>query len=146
MGAAGVRLGYVLGAPEYIEPLRKMRVPFLLNYFTLACAEVLLEGSEMQGHLAQIQKNAIRERDRVYEGLASEASRLGYAVKRSEANFLLVRWHDHSAAQKAYESLLGKGILVRNVSRGPGLAGCLRVTLGDERENDQLMAAFRSLA
>jgi histidinol-phosphate aminotransferase len=145
MGAAGVRLGYVLGAPEYIEPLRKMRVPFLLNYFTLACAEVLLEGREMQDHLAQIQKNAIRERDRVFDGLAAEAGRLGYSVKRSEANFLLVRWHDHSAAQKAYDSLVHRGILVRNVSRGPGLAGCLRVTLGDERENDQLMAAFRAL-
>ena len=145
MGAAGVRLGYVLGAPEYIEPLRKMRVPFLLNYFTLACAEVLLEGHEMQDHLAQIQKNASRERARVYEGLLQFADRLGFTVKRSEANFLLVRWKDHGDAQKAYESLLRMGILVRNVSRGPGLAGCLRVTIGDERENDQLMSAFRSL-
>jgi histidinol-phosphate aminotransferase len=146
MGAAGVRIGYVLGAPEYIEPLRKMRVPFLLNYFALACAEVLLEGQEMKDHLTQIQQNALRERSRVHAALAAEASRLGYAVKKSEANFLLVRWADHEKAQATYQHLVNTGILVRNVSRGPGLAGCLRVTLGNEQENDALIGCFRQLS
>lgn len=120
-------------------------MPFLLNVFALACAEVMLEGKEMKDHLVQIQHNVIRERGRVYVALAREAHRLQYGVKRSEANFLLVRWTDPAKAQEAYQHLLSSGILVRNVSRGPGLAGCLRVTLGDERENDALIGAFLTM-
>lgn len=142
MGCAGVRIGYFIAAPEYLSLLKKLRLPFLLNHFSLACAEVLLTDPEMQAHLAAIQSNAVKQRGTVAAELTRLAAQGGYKVKASEANFLLVRWPDNEGALAAYRRLIEQGILVRNVSPGPGLAGCLRVTLGDEAENAALVRAF----
>ena len=66
-------------------------------------------------------------------------------VKNSAANFLLLRWPTTAAAEVVYTALIKAGILVRNVSGGPGLAGCLRLTLGNEQENAALIAALEQL-
>ncbi|MEO6689273.1 MAG: histidinol-phosphate transaminase, partial [Dokdonella sp.] len=55
------------------------------------------------------------------------------------ANFLLVRFDDSHAA---FERLLAAGILVRDFSAQPGLANCLRITIGKPDENDALLAAL----
>jgi histidinol-phosphate/aromatic aminotransferase/cobyric acid decarboxylase-like protein len=34
---------------------------------------------------------------------------------------------------------------VRDITANPGLGGCLRITVGDERENGALIAAFRKI-
>ena len=36
-------------------------------------------------------------------------------------------------------------ILVRDFSYAPGLADCLRITVGTPRENDEVLAAFAAL-
>lgn len=142
MGCAGVRIGYFVAAPGYLALLRKLRLPFLLNHFSLACAEVLLTDPEMQDHLKAIQSNAVRQRKGVADELARLGAKAGFKVKPSEANFVLVRWPDNAQSLAAYRKLIDQDILVRNVSAGPGLAGCLRVTLGDEAENAALLRAF----
>ena len=57
----------------------------------------------------------------------------------SAGNFLLVRFAD---AREAFARLLGAGILVRDFSAQPGLANCLRITIGRPDENDALLAAL----
>ena len=59
----------------------------------------------------------------------------------SDANFILVRVDD---ANGLYDYLLGKGIIVRNRSRVPGCAGCLRLTVGLPAENEALLNALDS--
>lgn len=145
MGAAGVRVGYVLGASIYLEFLKKLRLPFLLNHFSIACADILLDEGEMQAHLEKIKSNAIQQRTLVYDELTLVAAKQNFMVKRSEANFLLVRWPTQDKAMAAYQHLIRNGILVRNVSGAPGLTGCLRVTLGNETENQALIKAFITL-
>lgn len=145
MGAAGVRVGYVLGSATTLELLKKLRLPYLLNHFSLACADTLLGDPEMRAHLEKIKVNALTAREEVYRELAAVQASKGYRVKRSEANFLLVRWPTNDAALTAYRRLIDHGILVRNVSGGPGLAGCLRITLGNDSENQALVKAFKSL-
>jgi histidinol-phosphate aminotransferase len=141
MGCAGVRLGYIVGHEQYLQLLRKPRLPFLLNHFTLACADVLLSDEETKAHLQRIRENALEQRDRVYVALKNIGQTKGYFVKDSSANFLLLRWPDKDQALATYNGLLK----VRNVGAGPGLAGCLRVTIGDERENDALIAAMSKI-
>ena len=58
----------------------------------------------------------------------------------SEANFLLVEFPD---ADAMYERLLEAGIIVRNRSRVPGCAGCLRITIGTPEENDTLIETLK---
>jgi histidinol-phosphate aminotransferase len=145
MGAAGVRIGYFIAHPDYLALLRKLRLPYLLNHFALACADVLLTDGEMAAHLEAIRKNAVRERQTVHAELAALASAGGFQVKASEANFLLVRWPTTAAAQAVYKGLVERSILVRDISSNPGLAGCLRITLGDERENAALVGAMKAI-
>ncbi len=145
MGCAGVRIGYFIGAPAYLSLLKKLRLPYLLNHFSLAAMEVLLTDPEMKAHLTAIQTNAVKQRTIVTTELQHLAPKGGFQVKPSEANFVLLRWPDNERALAAHRKLVEQGILVRNVSPGPGLAGCLRVTLGDEAENAALLRAFQKV-
>jgi len=58
----------------------------------------------------------------------------GFEIFATEANFVLLRCGTDAGAQGRAETLrrdlADRGILVRNVSAGPGLRGCLRVTVG----------------
>lgn len=144
LGAAGVRIGYILAHPALLAPLRKLRLPFLLNHFAIATAETILEDSATQAYLAKIKSNALAQRQLVDAELRRLGARDGFKVKASEANFLLLRWPDNDLALAAYHKLIRAGILVRNVMGGPGLAGCLRVTIGSEAENLALLNAMRA--
>ena len=51
----------------------------------------------------------------------------------SQANFILVRFPEGAglpSARQIHEELAGRSILVRDFSSTPGLAGCLRVSVG----------------
>lgn len=142
MGGAGIRMGYILAAPEIIYQVNKLRLPYLLNHFTTAAASLVFADSEMKAFVQQNITHAKRERNRLYESLGAIGHIKDFQVKRSRANFLILRWPTQEKALAAYQSLIQKGILVRNVSKGPGLSGCLRITLGTETENNALIAAI----
>jgi histidinol-phosphate aminotransferase len=145
LGAAGVRLGYILGAANVVEILRKPRVPFLLNQFTIVAATEVMENTSMAKIFDEIVQNAIRERKRVHAALEKESGRLHFVVKPSQANFLLLRWPTSEQSDFAYKHILGAGILVRNVSKAPSLQGCLRISIGTGPQNDRLIQAFLAM-
>jgi histidinol-phosphate aminotransferase len=145
LGAAGVRIGYVLGAPKLIEQLRKLRLPYMINLFGLVAARLVLEDHETQKHFKGIVAKGIAERERVYESLELMAPGKGFQVIPSEANFLLLKWPDQAACARAYRHILAQGILIRDVSKGPGLAGCLRVTIGTVDQNNLFLAAVQGI-
>ena len=71
---------------------------------------------------------------------ASIAALPGTRVFASEANFVLFRVPD---AQRTFDGLLARGVLVKNVSRAHGLlGGCLRVTVGTPEENGRFLEAL----
>jgi len=142
-GCAGVRIGYIMGHPNYLNELRKLRLPYLLNHFSLAALEVLLEDSETQNHLAKIRQNAINSRQDMHIQLSDIGEKKSlFKVKNSEANFILVRFNSQDDALRCYKKLISDRILVRNVSAGPGLQACIRVTLGNKAENEALVQSF----
>jgi histidinol-phosphate aminotransferase len=145
LGAAGVRLGYLLGGANMIELLRKPRVPFLINQFTLVAATEVMDNESMAKIFDGIVANAVRERKRVAAALEAQSARLNFKVKPSQANFLLVRWASTEKSNAAYHHLIKVGILVRNVSGAPGLQGCLRISIGTEPQNDRLIDGFLSM-
>ena len=60
----------------------------------------------------------------------------------SDANMILVRVPD---AQKTFEGMKARGVLVKNVSKmHPLLANCLRLTVGTADENAQMLAALQA--
>jgi histidinol-phosphate aminotransferase len=131
-GLAGLRLGWALASDEVARQLRKLSPPFAVSLPQTVCAQVALEHP---GYVRERVAQAVAERERVAAALARHPT---WTVHPSAANFLLVRTPD---AARAHASLLAAGVLVRRQDSLPGLAGCLRVTIGTPAENDAFLAA-----
>ncbi|HUQ75317.1 MAG TPA: histidinol-phosphate transaminase [Burkholderiales bacterium] len=132
LGLAGIRLGYLAGRPEWLRELNKVRQVYNINVLTEAAARFVLERLDvLEAQAAQI----LAERGRLGTALRALA---GVTVFPSEANFFLVRVSD---AAKTYEALRRQGVLVRNLH--PGLAHCLRITVGTPDENRILLNALK---
>ena len=135
-GLGGVRAGFLLAVPDVAAKIQAMLPPFDVPVHTAAVIETVLESP---GRAAEVGARLAAERDRVIAGLASHPMWRPYP---SRANFFLVRTPD---AEAAWRSLLARGILVRRQDHLPGLAGCLRVSVGTPAENDAfLKAAFEA--
>lgn len=126
-GMAGLRLGYLAAAPELVEHLRVVRLPYHLSALTQAAAlAALRHREELMGQVASLRA----ERDALVVWLRGQ----GLEVADSDANFVLFgRFDDRSAV---WQGLLERGVLIREV--GPD--GWLRVSVGTPEET----AAFRA--
>jgi histidinol-phosphate aminotransferase len=132
LGLAGIRLGYLTGRPEWLRELNKVRQVYNINVLTEATARFVLE------HLDVLEAQAAEIRaERTCLGAALRAFH-GVTVFPSEANFFLMRVPE---AVRTYEALRSRGVLVRNLH--PGLANCLRVTVGTPEENRILINALK---
>ncbi|MDD4514252.1 histidinol-phosphate transaminase [Massilibacteroides sp.] len=130
-GAAAVRLGMAFASPEIIGVLNKIKYPYNINQLTQEYAlKLFAEEAKMKEQLVCILKG----RTDLERGLRELP-----CVKKiypSDANFVLVRVSD---ANGIYNRLVDKGIIVRNRTNVTLCEGCLRITVGTEDENKQLL-------
>ena len=132
LGLAGIRLGYLAASPAWVEQFDKVRSPYNVNVLTQAAAEFMLERLEVLDE----QASRIRqERESLGNGLAALK---GVTVFPSAANFFLVRVPD---AARVDASLRKQGVLVKNLH--PGIAQCMRITVGTPDENRILLSALK---
>lgn len=137
-GMAGLRFGFALCAPGLAREISKVQLPHHVNFFTQLAALAMLEQMELVTSRIVALK---AER----ESLATELSKLpGLKVFPSEANFILVELSGRSPGE-VFDSLLARGILVRNISNYRGLSRCLRLTVGLREDNEALVAALREV-
>lgn len=133
-GLAGLRLGMAFASESIIEILNKVKPPYNINQATQDLAlEALGEIDQVNEMIHAI----VRMREELKKRLS--ALPLVLNVHESDANFLLVRVSSPSAI---YQYLLDKQIVVRDRSRVVLCEGCLRITVGTERENDELINAL----
>ena len=135
MALAGLRVGYLLSSPEVAVEVRKALLPYNLNMFSQTAAEVAIEmyGEQLQPLVERI----IAERDQLYSALLSIDGLIPVA---SKANFMVVR--SALNPRRVCEQLLGRDILVRDVSGYPMLKDYFRVSVGTPEENERLIAAL----
>ncbi len=130
---AGARLGYLIADPEIISAMFLVRLPYHLSSLTQAAAEVALE---YQGELLGTVSSLISSRELV----TSELEQMGLQVVPSQANFILFGGFRREQGQ-LWRQLLDRGVLIRDV----GLLGYLRVTIGNEAENQRFIAALQEI-
>ncbi len=134
---AGMRVGYLLGQEDVVREIMKVRQPYSVNAFSQWVAlKVFRERVVFENAIRDI----MRERDRIMHGL-SELD--GVEVFPSEANFVLFRVEHASALWR--DLLHGHSVLIRDLSRTPGLKDCLRVTIGSAEENIAFLEAVRDV-
>ena len=140
-GAAGTRLGYVIAAPEVIDVFAAIRQIYSVNVLSQAAALACVRARDAY---APVVAQVASERERELCALRAMAAE-GLTVEAwpSAANFVLVRTPH---ATRVRERLRDEySILVRDFSYAPGLADCLRITVGTPQENDEVLAAFAAL-
>ena len=132
---AGLRVGYLLAAPELVREINKARLPYNINFFSQAAALAALEEKDaLAASLARI----IAGRELL---LARLGAMPGVCAWPSRANFFILELL--SADPKAvFASLLRHGVLVRDVTSYPKLSRCLRVSIGSEEENEAFLRAL----
>ena len=129
-GLAGLRVGYAVAPVRVAEALRKVCIPFSVNALGQAAALASLEAlEELRERCARV----VAERERVHRELTAA----GYEVPDSQANFVWLPLGERS--QAFAEHCLDGGVVVRAYAPDG-----VRVTVGDERENDVFLQAARS--
>lgn len=134
-GLAGIRLGMAFASEEIIALFNKTKPPYNVNQLTQQKAlEALENASQTKAWIQEI----LRERERLEE----ELKELGFVEKiyPSEANFLLVKVQQ---PLDIYNYLVEQKIIVRNRSKVLLCEGCLRMTIGTEKENQHLLTALK---
>lgn len=137
LGMAGIRLGVAYASQEIVDVLNKIKPPYNVNALTQQRA---MEQLENTGQNASQLLQILQERKKLMAALADIS-----CIKQvfdSDANFILARVDD---AQKRYDALIKKGIVVRNRSTQPLCENTLRFTVGTPEENAILIQALKDL-
>lgn len=137
---AGLRCGFTLANPEVIALLMKVIAPYPLStpVADIAAQALSTEGiALMRQHVAEL--NASRE----WLIAQLRNCRCVSQVFPSETNYILVRF-SHSA--EIFKRLWDQGIILRDQNTQPGLAGCLRISIGTRSECERLMDALTTLS
>ncbi len=126
---AAVRLGYVLTSPALVELLKKVKLPYNVGAVSVAAGEECLAHSDL---LEERVRRVIALRPFWADALTAR----GFEVWPSEANFVLVRCPEGDAG-RVWRGLASRSVRVRDFSSAGGssagaLAGCLRISIGDE--------------
>jgi len=133
---AAIRLGMAFASTEIIALFNKVKYPYNVNELTQQKAKELL--AEGMSKICQRINLILDERTTVMQAFAQLP--LCEQVYPSNANFFLAKVSD---ANRIYNYLVDKGIIVRNRNSVHLCGNCLRVTIGTKEENTQLLSALR---
>ncbi|MCH3968693.1 MAG: histidinol-phosphate transaminase [Atopobiaceae bacterium] len=137
---AGIRCGYLLAPADVVDALAAVRQPYSVNVLTQAVAATVVARRDA---FAPTISGIVAERERLSARLAALAGGDAVRVWPSSANFLLVRLPHASEVRARLRDEYS--ILVRDFSATPGLADCLRVSVGTPAEDDALLDALATL-
>ncbi|MDX6197036.1 MAG: histidinol-phosphate aminotransferase [Actinomycetota bacterium] len=133
---AGARVGYLAASPAVVDALRLVRLPYHLSAITQLVARIALARTT---ELLETVEHVKKQRDR----MVAEIGALGLTVVPTDANFMLFGPFEDPPA--VWQALLDRGVLVRDVSSGPGLAGWLRVNAGTPAETTAFLSALEEV-
>lgn len=127
---AGIRLGYLVAAPEVASGVRKVSIPFSVNRIAQAAGIAAMAATpELLARCADVTV----ERTRVRDDLLA----MGYDVPETQANFVWLPLGERTVAFN--EHCLDQKVVVRAFV-GEGA----RATVGLPAENDAFLAAART--
>lgn len=135
-GLAALRLGMIYASTGIVGVLNKIKPPYNINQAT---QELVLKALDNLEDVNAMITETVKLRDEMVKDLA--ATPCVQKVYPSDANFLLVKVSDANAI---YAYLREQGIIVRNRNNVILCEGCLRITVGTERENATLMNALKN--
>ncbi len=135
---AGLRIAYGLGSNAVISPMQsKTKDSYNTDYIAQKLAQAAIED---QAYANKSWTFVRAQRDLLKDELAS----LGLKSVPSQSNFLLVDIPEQLNAEKLYQTLKQKNILVRHFKH-PGQENFLRISIGTADENRELINALTTI-
>ncbi len=134
-GLGGLRVGYGVFPPAILEQLWKIKQPYNVNVAgSRAAIASLADRDYLLGNVAKL----VAER----EQLCAELARFDFLqpAPGSQSNFILCQVLGRDARQLKLD-LEQQGVLVRHFAK-PGVANCIRVSVGRPVDTDALLAAL----
>jgi len=132
-GLAALRAGALIAHPGTLAPLRRVLPPFSVNI----CAVMALQAAfQDRAYVAWYVAEAAASRRLICDWCTAN----GFTFWPSEGNFVLVRVGDD--ATDLVRSLADRGIHIRDRSRQPECAGCVRITAGVVGDTRRCLAAM----
>jgi histidinol-phosphate aminotransferase len=136
-GLAGIRLGICYASAAIIAVLNKIKPPYNVNELTQKRALERLNKREIiENEIALIKK----QRTKLLDSL--KTINFVKQIYPTEANFILIKVDD---ANKRYDELIEKGIVIRNRTTQPLCENTLRLTIGTEEENNKLIKTLLAI-
>jgi len=132
---AGLRIGYAF-TPRWLPPwYQRAGTPFTVNAVSMAAAAAALgDTGHAERYIAQVKRWRKRFADEVK-----------YPVLPSDANFVMVDVSPHKSDEMV-EELARKGVVVRSCRSFAGLPDhYIRVSIGEDWENELFITAVNSL-
>ena len=140
-GMAGIRLGYGIAAPNVVEKLENVRIPWSIN--SLASCATLAAFNDAD-FIENTKKTIGKERTELANSL-NEVE--GLHVYPSVTNFLLVRIKNRKITSTMLKELLTKErILIRDCCTFMGLDDSyFRVTVRSAKDNHRLVGKIKAI-
>jgi len=132
-GLGGMRVGYGIAKSEIIQNLMKLRPPFNITTLSLKAATEALKDNEFV-------KNSIKNNFIQMKRYEEFAKKLGIEYIPSYTNFITFLLKSDKNSSEISNSLLKKGIIIRDL-KSYGL-NAIRITIGKEDENDKFFENF----
>lgn len=133
-GLAGLRIGYIIGHPKRLAPIRQFLIPYSTSRIAqIAACSVLSNPQQIATKIRAICEQR--------EHMAFELRTLGFRVEVGPTNFILLFV---SEPDKALSFFRRHNVLVSN-SSSTYLGQCLRISVGNESETSKVIALAKDL-
>ena len=137
-GLAGLRIGFGYCPKAVIEAIERIRLPFNIN---LPAQYAGIAALSDRFHIEASRQQVLNWHPRFLQ----EVRALGYFIRKSAGNFVLIHFKDTAEAEAANAYLMSQGLIVRHVANY-GLPQALRVTIGKDDENRAFLDALKRFA
>ena len=138
MGLAAARIGWMMGPAHVVDAINRIRGPFNVNLPAQLAGAAATRDVEFTEKLRTF--NA-QWRDWITEELDSNHIR----VVPSQANFVMLLFPDAEHAKLAFETLLERGLIVREIGPSYGIADGLRISIGPEQAMRGVVGILKAL-
>jgi threonine-phosphate decarboxylase len=138
-GIPGLRLGFLLGAPELLAHISEAQEPWSVNTMAQVMGRACLEERD---YMAQTRTLIVEERKFLLEALAELP---GLTLFPSAVNYLLIKLNRPGVtAASLQQQMLRHRIVIRDASNFRGLdARFFRIAVRSRQENERLLKALK---
>ncbi|HEX7534803.1 MAG TPA: histidinol-phosphate transaminase [Syntrophales bacterium] len=137
VGLAAMRIGFLIGSPTLVHELDKVRLPYNINTLSQVAAGFYLDHIDV--FLSQT-RDIIAGREELLGALGKIA---GIRPYPSDANFIFFSCDFDT--DNIYSVLVQEGIRIKNLNSPGVLKNCMRVTVGNRKENQEFLKVLKKI-